>query len=203
MTDNGSPTDAQASDDSAETFPLRLRVHALARTLGITSREALAHLQDMGILARSASSSVSRDEAQAVADRLAAPDDAAPADQAHTVAPVTESLFSAVAVEEPAVPAAAAAETAPLFLPPTTPEPVVAEERNRTAAGSGPADGSTETAESAPEAATGTETTDTDEAEKPEQSEQSEQDEQDEKTDSADSADGTDGEATQRSRRRR
>ncbi|GAA3959130.1 translation initiation factor IF-2 N-terminal domain-containing protein [Gordonia caeni] len=133
MTDNGSPTDAQASDHSAEAFPLRLRVHALARTLGLTSREVLAHLQELGVTARSASSSISRDEAQSVADRVAAPaDDAgetqipetqtpeAPASEAPVAqAPVTESLFSAIVVEEPAAPVTAPGEVAPLFLPPT------------------------------------------------------------------------------------
>ncbi|MFT3662814.1 MAG: translation initiation factor IF-2 N-terminal domain-containing protein [Gordonia sp. (in: high G+C Gram-positive bacteria)] len=157
MTDNGSPTDANASDDSAEAFPLRLRVHALARTLGVTSREVLAHLQELGVTARSASSSIGREQAQAVADRLAASaagDDAAPAQAELALntgsagtpeptaepkpaepesavevapAPVAETLFSALTVEEPAAPAAAPAEVAPLFLPPTAPEPVVAE----------------------------------------------------------------------------
>lgn len=130
MTDNGSPTDANASDNSAEAFPLRLRVHALARTLGVTSREVLAHLQELGVTARSASSSIGREEAQAVADRLAGDGGESatqagtepPASQTPPAPPVAETLFSALAVEEPAVAAAAPAEAAPLFLPPTVPE---------------------------------------------------------------------------------
>ncbi len=116
MTDNGSPTDAQGSDHSAEEFPLRQRVHALARALGLTSREVLAHLAELGVAARSASSAVSREQAQAVAARIAgAAPEGAPAQAA---APATESLFSAVVVEEPAAVSAATGEAAPLFLPP-------------------------------------------------------------------------------------
>ena len=133
MTDNGSSTDANASDTSAEAFPPRLRVHALARMLEVTSREVLAHLQELGVTARSASSSISGEQAQSVADRLAAPEAPAADEQpvAEASAPeapapaaevaVTESLFSAIVVEEPTTAAAGVAETAPLFLPPTAP----------------------------------------------------------------------------------
>ena len=133
MTDNGSSTDANASDTSAEAFPPRLRVHALARMLEVTSREVLAHLQELGVTARSASSSISGEQAQSVADRLAAPeapaaDEQPVADESAPEAPapaaevaVTESLFSAIVVEEPTTAAAGVAETAPLFLPPTAP----------------------------------------------------------------------------------
>ncbi|MFZ2511105.1 MAG: translation initiation factor IF-2 N-terminal domain-containing protein, partial [Gordonia sp. (in: high G+C Gram-positive bacteria)] len=116
MTVNGSPTDAQGSDHSAEEFPLRQRVHALARALGVTSRDVLAHLAELGIAARSASSSVSRDEAQAVAARLTG--ESAEAAPAATGAPATASLFSAVVVEEPAAAPAGGVQAAPLFLPP-------------------------------------------------------------------------------------
>lgn len=72
MTDNGSPTDANAASEPAEEFPSRLRVHALARTLGLTSRQVLAHLTELGIETRSPQSSIDRETAQAVADRVRA-----------------------------------------------------------------------------------------------------------------------------------
>ncbi|WAC55058.1 translation initiation factor IF-2 N-terminal domain-containing protein [Gordonia sp. SL306] len=72
MTDNGSPTDANASSGSAEEFPSRLRVHALARTLGLTSRQVLAHLTELGVETRSPQSSIDREVAQRVADRVRA-----------------------------------------------------------------------------------------------------------------------------------
>ncbi|MCK0440295.1 translation initiation factor IF-2 N-terminal domain-containing protein [Gordonia alkaliphila] len=108
-------------------------MHALARMLEVTSREVLAHLQELGVTARSASSSISGEQAQSVADRLAAPeapaaDEQPVADESAPEAPapaadvaVTESLFSAIVVEEPTTAAAGVAETAPLFLPPTAP----------------------------------------------------------------------------------
>ena len=68
MTDNGSPIDANAASGSAEDFPSKLRVHALARTLGLTSRQVLAHLAELGWHSRSAQSSVERSMAQAVAE---------------------------------------------------------------------------------------------------------------------------------------
>uniref|UniRef100_UPI003D8C178A translation initiation factor IF-2 N-terminal domain-containing protein n=1 Tax=Gordonia sp. B7-2 TaxID=3420932 RepID=UPI003D8C178A len=70
MTDNGSPADANAASGSAEQFSSRLRVHALARALGVTSRQVLAHLAELGAQIRSAQSSVEPDVAQAVADRV-------------------------------------------------------------------------------------------------------------------------------------
>ena len=130
MTDIGTSTPGNP-DESAEQFPLRLRVHALARMLGLTSRDVLKHLEEMGVTARSAQSSVGRADAEAVAARIAEPAtgaDAAPA-QAEAVAsepaqavvssPVNP-LFSAAGTEqhEP-VKVAEAEPVAPLFLPPS------------------------------------------------------------------------------------
>ncbi|MFW0784618.1 translation initiation factor IF-2 N-terminal domain-containing protein [Gordonia sp. CPCC 206044] len=74
MTDNGSPTDANAASESAEEFdfPSRLRVHALARSLGLTSRQVLAHLAELGIETRSPQSSIDREVALTVAARVRA-----------------------------------------------------------------------------------------------------------------------------------
>ncbi len=51
-------------------FPAKLRVHALAKLLGITSKEARAHLAELGVEVASAHSSVVREMAEAVAARL-------------------------------------------------------------------------------------------------------------------------------------
>ncbi len=120
MTDNGSPVNADKADFTAEHFPLRLRVHALARMLGSTSREVLAHLGELGVTARTAQSSISRDDALVVAQRLgaSAPEAAAaeaPAGDKTADAPAA-SLFSAVEVVEPTSQASASDATAPLFL---------------------------------------------------------------------------------------
>ncbi|MFC9979758.1 translation initiation factor IF-2 N-terminal domain-containing protein [Gordonia sp. NPDC127522] len=90
MTDNGSPADANAASESAEEFPSKLRVHALARFLGLTSRQVLAHLANLGVQTRSPQSSVDRELAKAVAERVRSgvdetgetPPQAAPADDA-------------------------------------------------------------------------------------------------------------------------
>ncbi|NKY93988.1 MULTISPECIES: translation initiation factor IF-2 N-terminal domain-containing protein [Gordonia] len=103
MTDNGSPIDANAASGSAEDFPSKLRVHALARTLGLTSRQVLAHLAELGWPSRSAQSSVERSMAQAVADRVRndveVDDTAVPVDEA---APATEEQAKATQPTEPA-----------------------------------------------------------------------------------------------------
>ena len=110
MTDNGSPADANAASGAAEEFPSRLRVHALARILGMTSREVLAHLAELGAEIRSAQSSVDRELAQAVADRVR-----------HHVEVDDASLAAvdATSTETPTAP-----ETPPTALetPPTAPE---------------------------------------------------------------------------------
>ena len=132
MTENGSPADANdASAQAAHEFPTKLRVHALARALGLTSRQILDHLAELGHEARSPQSSVDRDVATAVSERVRA---ATPAAETPAPAPeptpeptpapeptqsVTESLFSAVAdTSHAAVVAAPAAEepSVPLFL---------------------------------------------------------------------------------------
>ena len=68
MADNGSSVDLNSTDSSADStsaqeFPHKLRVHALARILGIPSREVLVHLADLGIVARSPQSSIDRSAA--------------------------------------------------------------------------------------------------------------------------------------------
>lgn len=76
MPDTQSP-DELNSTGSAQEFPHKLRVHALARILGLSSREVLAHLAELGIAARSPQSSIVRSTAIAVRDRINPP----PADE--------------------------------------------------------------------------------------------------------------------------
>ena len=137
MADNTSPE--EQNNEAREEFPQKLRVHALARLLGLTSKEVLAHLGELGFVARSAHSSIDRSAAERVRDRIA---EAAGSDTAETDTPVTPdapaapapepapteqpaadstpSLFSAVAAAEPVVEQAPAPFDAnvPLFLQP-------------------------------------------------------------------------------------
>src|SRR5206468_4155112 len=53
-------------------FPPKLRVHALAKALGTSSREVLAALADLGEVVRSPQSSVSREVAEQLATTLLA-----------------------------------------------------------------------------------------------------------------------------------
>lgn len=78
MADQAPPEDVQnsnsgssAGDEGASagvtpTFPDRLRVHALAKIIGVTSKQVLAKLGELGIEARSAQSSLGRDVAETV-----------------------------------------------------------------------------------------------------------------------------------------
>ena len=97
------------------TLPARLRVHALAKLLGVTSKAVQAELERLGAAVSSVQSSIDRSVAKRVRDALA------PA----AVAPV-----SAVPAAEPTPPAGAPGVQAPLFM---APEPVVAPPRRRRA----------------------------------------------------------------------
>ncbi len=133
MTENGSPTDANASAPATE-LPDKMRVHALARLLGATSRDVLEHLQALGSVVRSASATIDRAIAEQVVERLGGlpTPEPAPVDAA-SAAPVAHrdpeasapgALFSAAAASTDAPIRAAAPEaTNPLFLPPQAPEP--------------------------------------------------------------------------------
>ncbi|GAC69036.1 translation initiation factor IF-2 N-terminal domain-containing protein [Gordonia soli] len=115
MTENGSPADANDASTPADEFPSRLRVHALARTLGLTSRQVLAHLAELGQETRSPQSSIDREVAQAVADRV----------RAHVE--VDETVVADPVAADSAVGATATAETAVGAQPEPADEPTVAE----------------------------------------------------------------------------
>ena len=134
MADTTSPEDQ--NNEAREEFPQKLRVHALARLLGLTSKEVLAHLGELGFVARSAHSSIDRSAAERVRDRVAgvdasgadpeptnaeASEPAAAEAPTPTAADATPSLFSAAAVAEPVVVEQASPAfdaNAPLFLQP-------------------------------------------------------------------------------------
>ena len=96
-------------------LPDKLRVHALAKLLDVSSKDVMTALADLGEVARSAQSSVSRDVALKVAETLLDWDDVVTGE-------VTEDY------EPPAVPAAQAPALAPLFAAPSAvflpPQPI-------------------------------------------------------------------------------
>ncbi|SDG17733.1 ribonuclease E [Lentzea fradiae] len=96
-------------------LPEKLRVHALAKLLDVSSKDVMTALADLGEVARSAQSSVSRDVALKVAETLVDWDDVVTGE-------VTEDF------EPPAVPAFEAPALAPVFAPPTAvfmpPQPI-------------------------------------------------------------------------------
>ncbi|WP_168702746.1 translation initiation factor IF-2 N-terminal domain-containing protein [Gordonia paraffinivorans] len=116
MTDNGSPADANAASEPVEEFPSKLRVHALARFLGLTSRQVLAHLATLGVQTRSPQSSVDRELAQAVAERVRAnipAEEVATAEPAAETAPAEEQAAEAATAPEPEAPSAEPAAEEP------------------------------------------------------------------------------------------
>ncbi|GGC72349.1 translation initiation factor IF-2 N-terminal domain-containing protein [Hoyosella rhizosphaerae] len=114
------------SEDSRPVFPAKMRVHALAKLLGQTSKQLLSTLKDQGHELRSAHSTVERDVAERVWDSVHLPsstaDDLTSAAAPRVDAPAPEpSLFSAVAGT--AAPESVRDDVAvdvgpPLFLPP-------------------------------------------------------------------------------------
>lgn len=125
-TTSDAPASAGASapqdDQSAVEFPHKLRVHALARLLGVTSRQVLGHLADLGVTARSAQSSIDRNAAVRVRDILTgqaeAPAADSPADTTESQATGTPSTES-----EPTEPESTESESTG----PETAEPVSAQ----------------------------------------------------------------------------
>lgn len=98
------PLDTTQQD--ADQLPERIRVHALAKRLGVTSKRILAKLAELGTEARSVQSNVDRAVAETVRDAIAA--DAAPGESPATTAPTPPSAApeSAPVAEQPADPTA-------------------------------------------------------------------------------------------------
>jgi ribonuclease E len=101
-------------------LPEKLRVHALARLVGRTSKEVLAALADLGTEVRSAQSSVDRATAEKVAAVLA-PAPEAPAAPAQDTAPAAEQP---AAEEAPPAPRTRRRRTRASAAPETAPEAV-------------------------------------------------------------------------------
>ncbi|QKT07004.1 translation initiation factor IF-2 N-terminal domain-containing protein [Gordonia sp. X0973] len=135
MTENGSPADANASSPTTE-LPDKMRVHALARLLGATSREVLDHLEALGSEIRSASATIERGIAERVVERVGGlpTGEVAGSAESQTEAQAGgNSLFSAAAeiTDAPIAAPVAPAAVNPLFLPPQQPEPSVVPSRKR------------------------------------------------------------------------
>ena len=90
-----------ADHEPPRTFPERIRVHALAKLLGVTSKQVVAQLAEMGKDVRSVQSSVVREDAETVANALDAPaGEAAAVDPADV--PAEEQAGASTADESPA-----------------------------------------------------------------------------------------------------
>ncbi|NEW45085.1 Rne/Rng family ribonuclease [Nocardia cyriacigeorgica] len=107
------PLDTTSQD--ADQLPERIRVHALAKRLGVTSKRILAKLGELGSDARSPQSNVDRAVAESVRDALAAPE-TEPAGVAPEPQPVADTTQQ-TAAEAPAEQQASTATE------PSTPEP--------------------------------------------------------------------------------
>ncbi|APU13702.1 ribonuclease, Rne/Rng family [Actinoalloteichus sp. GBA129-24] len=92
-------------------LPAKLRVHALAKLLEVRSKDVLTALEALGAEVRSAQSSVSRDLALQVIEKLA------PAEEAAGT-PSAAAEESAAAAEQPAEDSGPRAAAAPVFAPP-------------------------------------------------------------------------------------
>ncbi|SER65799.1 translation initiation factor IF-2 N-terminal domain-containing protein [Actinokineospora terrae] len=128
------PSD-QALAELLAQVPAKVRVHALAKLLEVSSKDVIAALEGLGEAVRGAQSSVSKDTAARVARALLAPEQAA--DEPREPEPEPEPVVADEPVEPkrrriPPTPVFASAS--PLFLPPEPPvarpapaQPVVAE----------------------------------------------------------------------------
>lgn len=97
---NGEPaSDEAAGAGEAAQLPERIRVHALAKLLGTTSKRILAHLTELGAEARSAQSSLDRTVAESVREALV-PEGSEPG----TTAPPAEAAAAPADAAEPAEP---------------------------------------------------------------------------------------------------
>ncbi len=107
QTNGESTSNGVAGEGEAAQLPERIRVHALAKLLGTTSKRILAHLTELGAEARSAQSNLDRTVAESVRDALA------PQPTAETVAEpaASESPAAASVADSPAATAGGAEPT--------------------------------------------------------------------------------------------
>ncbi|MGW0247786.1 translation initiation factor IF-2 N-terminal domain-containing protein [Nocardia goodfellowii] len=81
----------ETTSQDADQLPERIRVHALAKRLGVTSKRILAKLTELGSDARSAQSNVDRAVAESVRDALAEPETENPAPDTQVAAAAPEA----------------------------------------------------------------------------------------------------------------
>ncbi|MFD1811189.1 translation initiation factor IF-2 N-terminal domain-containing protein [Rhodococcus gannanensis] len=137
----------ETSQPATPVFPEKMRVHALAKILGLTSKQVLAQVADFGVELRSAQSSIDRALAERVHTALHAPTEnaptgetsatepaPAPADETTAVQaspdliaeaqiPAQSGLFTDTSTQEaPAAPTEVPVFQAPLFLQPEAAE---------------------------------------------------------------------------------
>ncbi|MEV4317867.1 translation initiation factor IF-2 N-terminal domain-containing protein [Actinocrispum sp. NPDC049592] len=141
MSDTTTPAGDSTERDLID-LPPKIRVHALAKLLGASSREVMGALADLNEEVRSAQSSVSREVAQRVVDALAPQDDEeTPAEPAPAEPEAGTSETAETAAEEPEPQQSGRrpqqplfASASPVFLPPEArtrpapPQPEVVEE---------------------------------------------------------------------------
>ncbi|MEU2254145.1 translation initiation factor IF-2 N-terminal domain-containing protein [Nocardia xishanensis] len=96
----------ETTSQDADQLPERIRVHALAKRLGVTSKRILAKLTELGADARSAQSNVDRAVAETVRDALVAPEPDAATPAAEAQPPAAEPKAAEKAAPEPEKPAA-------------------------------------------------------------------------------------------------
>jgi ribonuclease E len=130
MSINDAPTGDSGGPVPLPELPEKLRVHALAKLIGRTSKEVLAALVDLGNAARSAQSSVDRKTAEQVVSALVPDSGGAAAPESPVLAespagpvveegaPVAGSAAIPVEEVEDAAPAEKTGALAPLFAPP-------------------------------------------------------------------------------------
>ncbi|WP_446224900.1 translation initiation factor IF-2 N-terminal domain-containing protein [Nocardia sp. IBHARD005] len=111
------PLDTTQQD--ADQLPERIRVHALAKRLGVTSKRILAKLAELGAEARSVQSNVDRSVAETVRDAIAAADaEPGAPDESAAPAPTTRAKKRAASTPVAEQPADTSAAPASLFSAP-------------------------------------------------------------------------------------
>ncbi|MCP2260135.1 ribonuclease E [Streptoalloteichus tenebrarius] len=119
-----SPAAAPAGDHpGVPELPPKLRVHALAKLLGMSSREVMSALSELGAEVRSAQSSITRDVALRVAEALL-PEPEEPGEEPGEVYEPAEPSARQAAAPQPVAPLSPVFAPPPaLFLPPTPARP--------------------------------------------------------------------------------
>jgi ribonuclease E len=123
---DASEATASGGADLASTLPNKLRVHALAKLLSVSSKDVLAVLAELGVAVGSAQSSIDRETALRALQVLL-PDPGPDVMEIDDVAQQSAPDTPLVPVLTPSAPSPLFNAAAPLFLPPA-PQPVMGEE---------------------------------------------------------------------------